>query len=372
MAKTKKKRSKIFKVFIYAIAAVLLAIIMVAVYFYWRGTGFDTVSAEQLNSGLPEEFRVSEDAVWYTIDNAQFGIDSSGENARATTDGINEALAWAKAQGYEYIRFAEGTYLIQCTWNNRYIAPTDGILVPSGLILDLGDAVFQMETNGYPAYCVFGVVDQNDVTILGGTLVGDLETHIYTASADSFSHEWGFGICVSASSNVLIQDVTIKNMTGDGVILEGSYDYLANGGRVSSNVKVINCDISNCRRQGISIVGAADSEIAGNEIYNIAGTDPQYGIDVEPELDYITDNLKVHNNMIYGCSGGAISCAKGAHYFVYFNTCKDGCLIAVRCSDVKIYDNIVTGSMIRVYKEASDVEVDGNQLDLFSRLIIDN
>ena len=365
----KKKRNKTL---IRTMIAVLLVIIVIVLYFNWRGTGFYILSAEQISSSSPEEYQVPKDAIWYTIDNAQFGIDNTGQNPRATTDGINQALEWAKAQGYENIRFTDGTYLIQCTWNNRYIAPTDGILVPSGLTLDLGNAVFQMEANDYPTYCIFGVVNKTDVTILGGTLIGDLETHIYAASEDSYTHEWGFGICISASTNVLIQNVTIKKMTGDGIILEGSYDYIANGGKISSNVSVINCSISDCRRQGISVVGASDSDIAGNEIFNISGTDPQFGIDIEPELDYIIQNLKIYNNTIYNCSGGAISCVEGSNYSIYSNTCREAGIIAVKCSNVKIYQNIVTSSLIRIYKEASNVEAYNNQLDLFSRLLIDN
>ena len=57
-----------------------------------------------------------EDATTYTVENERFGIDSTGQNARATTDGINSALKWAKEKGYKNIKFAQGAYLIQCNW----------------------------------------------------------------------------------------------------------------------------------------------------------------------------------------------------------------------------------------------------------------
>ena len=300
---------------------------------------------------------------WYTINNAQFDIDSTGKNARETTDGINEALSWAKGQGYSKIKFSEGTYLIQCDWNNRYIAPTDGILVPSGLMLDLGSSTFKMKTNNYPAYCIFGIVNKRNVTIKNGKLIGDLDNHVFAPSGSSSTHEWGFGICVSASTNVTIEGVTIKKTTGDGIILEGSYEPLSSGGKVSSKVKISNCDISNCRRQGISVVGSTDSEIKGNKIYNIRGTDPQYGIDVEPEFDYPVDNLKIHGNTIYGCSGGAITCCKGSNYEVYDNKCTDNNIIAVFSSNVKIYENTIEDTFIRVMPEAKNVTVYDNILE---------
>ncbi len=298
----------------------------------------------------------------YTIENARFGIDSTGGNARATTDGINAALRWAKEQGFSTVKFEKGTYMIQCKWRNRFIAPTDGILVPSGLTLDLNGSTFMMEPNSYPEYCIFGIVNAKDVTIKNGRLVGDLDNHVYAKSSASPTHEFGFGVVISASTNVTIRNLTITKMTGDGIIVEGSYTALADGGRVSTKVRLLDNDISNCRRQGISIIGARDSEIAGNRIYNISGTDPQYGIDIEKELDYVVDKLKIHDNVIYNCSGGAISCHSGNDYEVYNNICS-GNIIAVFSSNVRIYGNTIKNSFINVLEGASNITVENNILE---------
>ena len=369
MARTINKRK--LKMLLIPVAVVFIVAAAIAGYFIWRGTGFYTLPPETADDTL-ERYAFTDDTIWYTIDNEAFGIDNTGENARATTDGINSALAWAKTQGYKNIRFADGIYQIQCTWDNRFVAPTDGILVPSGLTLDLGSATFRLEISDQPAYCIFGIVGQDDVTILGGTLIGDLGRHIYSSSTQSFTHEWGFGICISASSHVLIQGVTVTDMTGDGIIIEGSYDYLSNGGSMSDGVKIYDCEISHCRRQGISVVGAINSEIAGNTIYDIKGTDPQYGIDIESELDYTTKNIMVHHNLIYGCARGAISCNNGSDYSVYANVCKGNDIIAVKCSQVNIYHNTIQSSMIHVYSQATNVDTYDNQLDFFSRLLIEN
>ena len=318
-------------------------------------------------TGCLQGFSEPEGTQWYTVENDRFGIDSNGGNARATTDGINAALIWAQQQGYSYIRFEEGTYLIQCNWRNRFEAPTDGILVPSGLTLNLGSSAFVIESNSYPEYTIFGIVGQRDVTILGGTLVGDRDSHIYAPSEFSPSHEFGFGICVSASSNVLIQGVTIRGMTGDGIILEGSYKPMAEGGLVSSRVRILGCNISDCRRQGISVIGAVDSEIAHNRISFIKGTNPQFGIDVETEMDYIVDNLEIHHNVIAGCAGGAISCHSGANYQAFDNACR-GSVLAVKSSNVKIYGNLIEEGLLAVYSEASNIDLHGNTLGPNARL----
>ena len=323
------------------------------------------------NTNCTSGFTAPADANWYTVENDRFGIDSMGGNARATTDGINAALNWAKEQGYGYVRFPHGVYTIQCNWKNRFKAPTDGILVPSGLTLDLSGSTFAIEPNSDPEYCIFGIVNQTDVTILGGTLVGDRDKHTYAYSQDSPSHEYGFGISVSASSNVLIQGVAIRDMTGDGIIMDGSYIPLADGGMISSGVRILGCDISNCRRQGVSVIGAVDSEIAFNRIYNINGTNPQFAIDVEPEMDYIVNNLIIHNNVIAGCTGGAISCHSGSQYQVYSNACQ-GSLLAVFSDNVNIYDNLVEKGQLHIYPGATDINLYDNQLGPGARLVNEN
>ncbi len=306
----------------------------------------------------------------YVIESERFGIDSTGGSARATTDGINEALEWAKAQGYTTVKFDKGTYMVQCNWRDRCIAPTDGILVPSGLTLDLNGSTFKMEPNSFPEYTIFGIVDASDVTIKNGTLIGDLDDHVYASSSKSPTHEYGFGVVISAGTNVVIRDLNISKMTGDGIIVEGSYAALADGGRVSKKVRLLDNKIFNCRRQGISVIGMRDSEIAGNTIYGIKGTDPQYGIDIEKELDYVVDKLKIHDNVIYDCSGGAISCHSGTDYEVYNNVCS-GNILTVYSTYIKLYNNTIKNSFIQVMRGSSNITVENNIMDGNSWVQID-
>ncbi len=361
-SRLKLLKSKYFRPLNLMLAAFVVILAALGVYIYQLHERLDALEfLSSHGTGSFQGFTEPVNAEWYTVENERFGIDNEGGNARATTDGINAALRWAQEQGINFIRFERGTYLIRCEWRNRFKAPTDGILVPSGLTLDLGDSEFVIEPNSYPEYTIFGIVGESDVTILGGTLVGDKDSHTYTPSQYSPSHEFGFGICVSAGSNVLIQGVTIRGMTGDGIILEGSYKPMAEGGMVSSRVRILGCNISDCRRQGISVIGAVDSEIAHNRISLIKGTNPQFGIDVEPEMDYIVDNLEIHHNVIAGCAGGAISCHSGANYQAYGNACR-GSVLAVKSHNVKIHSNLIEEGLLAVYPEADNIELFGNTL----------
>ncbi len=349
-----------------AIAVALLAVAAVA-FVDWRTVrslfrGMFVLQA----ADFPGRYEYTAEEAWYTIENDRFGIDGNGRDAQATTDGINQALAWASATGWDKVRLCEGTYLIRSDWSSPYKLPTGGIEVPSGMTLDLGDAVLIIEPNASPSYCIIAIAGKSDVTVLGGRLIGDRYGHDYGSGG---THEWGFGVAVAASTDVLIQDMEIRDTTGDGIILEGSYVPLAENGRQSTNVRVYGCRIGGCRRQGVSVVGATDSVIAGNEIFGIGGTDPQYGIDVEPGLDYGAHGVKIHDNLIYGCAAGAISCHGGSGYEVYRNRCIGNNIIAVSCSDVSIYGNMIASSKVRVHDTTADVRVYDNVLDLTSRLI---
>ena len=351
-----------------AVVVFVALLVVAAVFVDWRAVRSLARRAFVLQSAdFPGRYEYTDSESWYTIENDRFGIDSTGRDARATTDGINQALNWASATGWDKVRLSEGTYLIRSDWSSPYKLPEGGIEVPSGMTLDLGSAVLKIETNAAPNYCIIAIAGKSDVTVLGGKLIGDRYDHDYGSGG---THEWGFGVAVAASTNVLLQDMEIRDTTGDGVILEGSYKPLAENGRQSTNVRVYNCRIGGCRRQGVSVVGATDSVIAGNEIFCIAGTDPQYGIDVEPGLDYLADGVKIHDNLIYGCAGGAISCHSGSGYEVYANRCIGDDIIAVTCADVSIHDNIIESGRIRVYDTAANIQLYDNRLDLTSRLII--
>jgi hypothetical protein len=306
------------------------------------------------------EVSILDEDGWYTIDNETFGISDSGSDARANTDGINAALQWASESGYNKVKLASGFYLVECRQLNRYGLPDDGILIPSDMTLDLGDAVLQLAPNSATCYNIIAFSAVSNAAVLNGTLIGDRDEHSYTSGS---SHEFGFGIGVNASSDILISGVKIQDTTGDGIILRGNGKSLSQGMIASSSVNVSYCDISNCRRNGISVVNAIDCVLSNNVIHDINGTAPQYGIDVEIEQDCSADNLQIFENTIYGCVTGAICANNGSNYDIYSNTCIGNNILAVKSSDVSITGNTMQGNTcIRVYTYATNVTVKDNVL----------
>ena len=152
-----------------------------------------------------------------SIDLAKWGIYKDGTHPIETTKGINEALIWANQNGITEVSLPPGTYLIDK--NSR-------INMVSNMLFRLPmEAVLQKETNGKERYDVmylgYGV---NNVTLIGGTYIGDKLTHDYTQKDTKYSsgtHEAGHGITMEGAKNVTVEGVKSINFTGDGLVLGG-------------------------------------------------------------------------------------------------------------------------------------------------------
>lgn len=112
----------------------------------------------------------------------------------------------------------------------------------------------------------------------------------------------------------------------------------------SENVEIHNSIIYNCRRQGISIVDGKKIYIYNNEISDISGTGPQALIDIETfQENKNVEEVEIYNNKLYKSnSNTAILLYSGGR-------------------KIKIYDNEITGS-IHIYNAIDTVEIIKNNL----------
>jgi hypothetical protein len=285
----------------------------------------------------------------YVIDNATFGIHSDRTNARSTNDGINDAIKKAKKEGYNIIRFSPGEYLLVADNHSLGYVRRGGIFVPNNITLDLTGATFYIEPNGYTGYSLFRLDMVENVTITGGRLVGDREEHDYTTVQSS--HEWGTGITILCSKNITVQNVTIEQMTGDA-ILAGFTMVAPNERRLCENIRILECDMGHCRRQGISIIHARNMEIAYNRIHDIGGTDPGCGIDIEPDSNApdedpwfsLVDHVNIHHNDIR-------------------DTYAEGlCFVNRRTSDITATDNYLENAGIVMNRQPARIRIERNTL----------
>ena len=250
----------------------------------------------------------------YTIELDRWNIPSNRSSAVTTTDNLQAAIDWAKDQGFNRITIPNGHFLIGKFGNSIY---QKGIELDSDTELILSpNTILEMVPNNKWNYCVIAVNRKSNVIIRGGTIKGDRANHIFTprASDGKTSHDEGHGICLQGNTTrVLVENMRIKDLTGDGLLLVTEIE----------DVTIRNNNISNNRRQGVSIVGGTRIAILKNEIHHIRGTAPQFGVDIEgagrKDQDILINRNNFHHNR-----GGDIVNTSGKNVFIIHNNLHQG------------------------------------------------
>jgi len=139
--------------------------------------------------------------------------------------------------------------------------------VGTRLIFENG-VVVKAIPNGSDHYSIIQVTAA-DCALLGGIILGDVDTHTTTTG------EWGHGVDIQPGADRFVAQYTkATKCWGDGFIVYGGA-----GGRLLSVVS------DNNRRQGCSVINATRFRIIGGEFINTGvtkWTGPGAGIDIEP------------------------------------------------------------------------------------------
>ncbi|NHC43555.1 right-handed parallel beta-helix repeat-containing protein, partial [Bacillus sp. MM2020_1] len=223
MRKTRRIRQKSI-----LIGIILLVVITLSVIQKYKLTE----DKGKLDSNLEKEMvnvleNTTEHKGVYKLNVVKWGIFNDGSHSLETTKGINDALKWAQKKGYNTFYLPAGTYLI--SKGNSETDPSAKINLVSNMTFLMDEkTVLLKESNGYEIYSIL-FLDSNveNVTIKGGTLRGDKESHNYSRTGESTdgTHEWGNGITTAGPRNVTIDGVNIENFTGDGIEIGGSVIY---------------------------------------------------------------------------------------------------------------------------------------------------
>jgi len=157
-----------------------------------------------------------------------------------------------------------------------------------------------MEPNTESSYGILNIIDVDNVKVNNAYLIGDKDKHLGT------NGEWGMGINILSSSNVIINNPTIEKAWGDGIYIgEISHKERKKYNKkkyYSSNVQIIGGKLDGNRRNGISVISVKNLLIENTLIQNTNGKLPMAGIDIEPNnneqfLEDITiRNVTTKNN----------------------------------------------------------------------------
>lgn len=170
------------------------------------------------------------------------------------------------------------------------------IKVPSNVYWHNSATICQLPTIS-SKYGFVLVQKSNNVTIDGGTFVGDVRHH------EGKGGEWGHGIKIAGSTNVVLKNIVVKEFWGDGIdLIEGEYNNSITAGEgVCNRIVIENIKSLYNRRQGLSVEAAHNVTIRNSEFaytgkYGLI--DPGCGIDIEP---WCYNERKIDNIQIINC-----------------------------------------------------------------------
>jgi hypothetical protein len=213
--------------------------------------------------GLPAGARAKD-----VVDVRAFGAKGDGK-----TDDTAAMQAALDAGAGRTVVVPRGTYLVLADGHRD--GGRGGLVPRSGTRLVLApDAVLKAKPTRSSDYIVVRLEGVSHVVIKGGTIQGDRDTHL------GRDGEWGFGVGIFGASDVLLEDLTVRDCWGDGVFIEEGQPGFS---VMPRRITLRRVRATNNRRQGLSILGVEGLTVVDSIFERTAGTPPSAGVDIEPD-----------------------------------------------------------------------------------------
>lgn len=210
------------------------------------------------------------DTIWANV--LYYG--AKGDGVTDDTSPIQKAIDDSSKKG-TLVFIPKGEYLINI---DKTLKLKDNTI----LLIDK-EAILRAIPSRSSTTAIISITAVKNTAIIGGVLEGDRYNHLGNDG------EWGMGIRIYGSSNVLIKNTQANNCWGDGFYI-GTSSFK----NYSENIKLIDISADNNRRQGISLISGRNVEIIRPRLTNTNGTAPSAGIDIEPNNDNnILENIKI-------------------------------------------------------------------------------
>jgi len=191
------------------------------------------------------------------------------------------------------VTIPDGSYLINATAVAS--GGNHGIALKSDMTLRMASgAVLKAIPNASTTYAILFVAGVSNVNIVGGTLEGERGAHLGNGG------EYGMGLSIVSSQNVVVEGVTARECWGDGFYVGGS-----SGCR---NITLCNVVADHNRRQGLSITRVDRLVVRGSTFKNTAGTLPEFGIDIEPNAGETVNDVLISGCTFTNNAGGGFVC----------------------------------------------------------------
>ena len=188
---------------------------------------------------------------------------------------IQSAIDKLPPQGGEVV-VGPGEYLIDAVKSVRL---RNGV----SLTLEPGATLRAIPTDA-GSYSVVRIYGATGARVHGGNIVGERNQHLGTKG------EWGMGIDIRGSHDVIIQNVIVSECWGDGVYV-GSLGDKDSG--ACSAITLRGVVARGNRRQGASIVSCRGALVEQCTFVDTKGTAPAAGIDLEPDAGLTVQDVQI-------------------------------------------------------------------------------
>lgn len=148
------------------------------------------------------------------------------------------------------------------------------------IILFQHNSKLKLEASSKTNYEILRIKNKRNIKIYSPVIEGDRDIHLTNIG------EWGMGISIVSSSNILIVDLHVSKCWGDGI-------YIGQDSQINNNIVLKYGVVDNNRRNGISVISVNGLDISNFVVSNSNGTNPQAGLDFEPNS--IKEDLKSIN-----------------------------------------------------------------------------
>jgi len=188
------------------------------------------------------------------------------------------------------VKVPAGTYDVNVTNSND----NSGITLRSGITLDLTDATVRALPTAELGYRIFKLWDVDNVSIIGGRIIGERDTHLASTKWDVGG--FGHGIDIRKAHTIKVFGTHVSRCFADGLYVQEA-----------TNVVIDHVISDGNRRQGLSAI-AVDGLLVSNCVFsNTGGTPPGDGIDMECDLpEQAIRNVLVNGCKFFGNEGSCI------------------------------------------------------------------
>lgn len=290
------------------------------------------------------------DASASTVDVRERG--AVGDGTHDDTDAFQSAFDRLPASGGT-VNVPAGSYLIDAA---RSIRPRSH----TRLVLATGARLTAMP-NALERSSVILVQDVDDVSISGGSIVGERDNH------QGGSGEWGHGISILGARQVTISDIRVSACWGDGIYIGTIYAKSAPP-NLSTDITLTRVVCTGNRRQGLSITASRNITVTDSEFSHTNGTKPACGIDIEPDtMKAAAQDIRISGCQVSDNQGSGLEMSYNVTR-VQITNCQIernngyGILVSgttqATIGNNTISDNGLIGAYLR--KNAQDCQVTGN------------